>query len=96
MRTTALNSTILKVKFPPNYEIFSKRFRELKKVEKLWLKAKFNLEEVVEHVVVVAFRMVPGQADVLVHVEGLDVLEGHFSGATIFNLGFIRLSILDL
>jgi hypothetical protein len=52
-------------------------------------KDKSNLEEVVEHVVVIAFRMVPGQADILVHVEGLDVLERDFSGTTIFNLGLI-------
>ncbi len=59
-------------------------------------KDKSNLEEVVEHVVVIAFRMVPGQADILVHVEGLDVLERDFSGTTIFNLGLIWLSCQDL
>lgn len=45
-----------------------------------------NLEEVVEHVVVVALGVVPRQVDVLVHVEGLDVLERDFSGATVLHL----------
>ena len=48
-----------------------------------------DLKEVVEHVVVVALRMVPGQVYVLVHVEGLDVLERNLPGQTVFDLGQI-------
>jgi hypothetical protein len=48
-----------------------------------------HLEEVVEHVVVVALRMIPGQVDVLVHVEGLDVLERNLPGQAVFDLGSV-------
>ena len=34
------------------------------------------IEEVVEHVIVVALRMVRRQADVLIHVVRLHILEG--------------------
>ena len=45
-----------------------------------------DLKEVVEHVVVVALGVIPGQVDVLIHVEGLDVLEGDLSGAAVLDL----------
>jgi hypothetical protein len=48
-----------------------------------------HLEEVVEHVVVVALRMISGQVYVLVHVEGLHVLERNLPGQTVFDLGSI-------
>jgi hypothetical protein len=38
------------------------------------------VEEVAVHEGVVALGMVHGKAHVLVHVEGNDVLEGHFAG----------------
>ena len=38
-----------------------------------------------KHKVVVGFRMVPGQPHVLVHIEGLDVLEGDFAGFVILH-----------
>jgi hypothetical protein len=50
-----------------------------------------HLEEVVEHVVMVALRMISGQVYVLVHVEGLDVLERNLPGQTVFDLGSIYL-----
>jgi hypothetical protein len=38
---------------------------------------------------VVALRMISGQVYVLVHVEGLDVLERNLPGLAVFDLGSV-------
>ena len=54
------------------------------------LRAVDVVEQVAEHEAMVALRMVDGQADILIHIEGNDVLERHLALLIGLNQGTIH------